>query len=107
MTDFLEDYGCSAASPSKKTKVVDCGPCHMKLQCSRYSVHVDWPFAGLYLKGDLQAVKVEGFAFAMEWNVPANKWSNEARMSKPPFVELNCPSLEFLRAMAQACEDST
>ena len=89
--DFLQFYGQSAALSNKKAKVADCGPCHVKLRCSRYSVHVDWLFAGFNLKGDLQPVKVEGVASAMEWNLPSKKWSNEARMSKPPYVQLNCP----------------
>ena len=42
----------------------------------------------------------------MEWNGLAKKWSNETHVSKPPFAQLNCPSLEFLRAMAHACENS-
>ena len=42
----------------------------------------------------------------MEWNALAKKWSNEMRVSKPPFTQLNCPSLEFLRAMAEACDNS-
>ena len=101
MADFLQDYGRSTASPSKKSKVADCRPCHVKLRCLRYSVDVDWPFAGFNLKGNLQAVKVEGFASAMEWNLPSKKLSNKTRVSRPPYVQLNCPSLEFLREMAQ------
>ena len=105
--DFLQFYGQSAASPNKKAKVADCRPCHVKLRCSRYSVQVDWLFADFNLKCNLQPAKVEGFASAMEWNLPLKKWSNEARMSRPPYMQLNCPSLEFLREIAQACENST
>ena len=104
--DFLEFYGRSGASLSKKSKVSDCGPCHVKLRCSRNSVQVDWPFAGFNLKCDLQAVKVEGFASVMEWNLPSKQWSNKAHEPKPPYMQLNRPSLEFLREMAQACENS-
>ena len=86
--------------------MADCGPCHVKLRCGRYSVHVDWPYAGFNCKGDLQNVRVEDFATTMEWNVPSKKWSNEAKTSKPPFVQLNCPSLDFPREIAQACGDS-
>ena len=64
--DFLQFYGRSAASPSKKPKVSDCGPCHVKLRCSRHSVHVDWAYAGFNLKDNLRGVKIEGYAFAME-----------------------------------------
>ena len=106
--EFLDDYGRNAKSPSKKPRVADCGPCHVKLRCTRHSVNVDWPYAGFNLKGDLLAVTIPGHATAMEWNALFKKWSNEMRTSKPPFVQLNCPSLEFLRmrAMAQACENS-
>ena len=55
---LIQFYGQSAASPNKKAKVADCRPCHVKLQCLRYSVHVDWPFASFNLKGNLQPVKI-------------------------------------------------
>ena len=97
--DALQFHGHSDASLSKKPKVSDCGLCHVKLGCSRHSVHVKWVYTSFNLKADLRAVKIEGCTFMMEWNTLAKKWSNEARVSKPPFTQLNCPSLEFLRAV--------
>ena len=89
-------------SPQKK-QVVDPGRVQVEIKCDRYAVAARWQFGADKLKHDLLRVRVPGWSNGLNWNVAAKMYMNADRNDRQ---KLTCPSLEFLKLLCHACEQS-
>ena len=78
----------------------------VEIQCCQHSVEAKWQFGAEKLKAALLAATVPGYSRGLAWNVVQKKYMNQDRESVPPDITLTCPSLDFLRALCQACHES-
>ena len=89
-------------SPQKR-QVVDPGTVQVEIVCDRFAVGAKWQFGANRLRDDLQRVRVPGWSNGLGWNVEAKMYMNADRHDR---TKITCPSLEFLKLLCHACEDS-
>ena len=97
-----KDTSSPQCSPQKR-QVVDPGRVQVEIVCDRYAVGAKWVFRANKLRDDLLIVRVLGWSNRLNWNVAAKMCMNADRHNRR---KLMCPSLEFLKLLCHACEQS-
>ena len=75
----------------------------VEIVCEKHGVGAKWQFGANHLREDLFRVKVPGWSNGLGWNVEAKMYMNADRHDR---TKVTCPSLEFLKLLCHACEES-
>ena len=99
---FVDKTIKQLSSPNKK-QVVDPGRVQVEIVCERYGVGAKCQFGANKLRDDLNRVRVPGWSNGLGWNVEGKMYMNAYRHDR---TKITCPSLEFLKLLCHACENS-